>query len=147
MEDFPYPIRVEDNGNWEFSLSVLAVLTILHDYNPQRYQEAITYLPRVRYDPNLKSNRHPGKRVSGRSDGSFSLQGYRKVTKRRYMGEEETEEEKQASLKDFRRFFWVYLHEVGHNLSGKQYGDWSEVSANRYADLVMEELRGAGAIK
>lgn len=136
MEGFPYPITVEENGNSEFALSVLGVLTILRDILPHRYQEAITYLPHVQYDPNLKS--------WGRSDGSFSLQGFPKYTKRKYMGEEETEEEHKKAMKDFERFQWVYLHEVGHNICIKQNGDRSEKAANAYADMVMQELRKKG---
>jgi hypothetical protein len=36
----------------------------------------------------------------------------------------------------YENFRWVFLHEAGHNIRGKQNNDWSEEAANDYANQV-----------
>lgn len=37
-------------------------------------------------------------------------------------------------------FRWVFLHEVGHNVRGEQWNNWSEEAASTYANQVCTEL-------
>ena len=110
-------------GHAQFRASVEQVLQELREHVPHRYREVIEYLPRAVYNPSSS--------YDGLSDGSFSLDGSgisRSVGGGRY------------TRNDYERFRFVFLHEVGHNVHGELYNDWSQDAANAYAQQVIAEL-------
>lgn len=98
-------------GPPQFIAAVDGLLTQLRERTPQRYEEVITYLPKAVYDPSILSIP-----AHGLADGRFAIDG----------------------TDPFFRF--VFLHEVGHNVHGKQFDDWSENAANAYAHTVLQEF-------
>jgi len=105
-----------------FMHSVYRVLNELRDKTPARYQEVVEHLPKVVFDSSLES--------AGRSDGRFSLDGSGHI----YRGGG------WYTVNDYDAFRYIFLHEVGHNVCGKQRDDWSEDAADGYAAMVISEM-------
>jgi hypothetical protein len=96
-------------GSPSFVSAMNKVLDELEQKVPYAYRDLLDYLPCAVYAPEVLSPLG----LQGRSDGLFAVDGTQYVNLR-----------------------WLALHETGHNIYGKKYGDWSEQSANCYADEV-----------
>jgi hypothetical protein len=100
-----------------FCRAVLRVLDELQAKAPERYQEAVTDLPKAHYDPDAVHALYPN--AGAHSGGEFAVDG-------------------TGSYEGFRRLF---LHEVGHNVARRERGDRSEEAAEAYAQQVAGELQ------
>ena len=100
-----------------FCRVVLRVLDELQAKAPERYQEAVTDLPKAHYDPDAVHALYPN--AGAHSGGVFAVDG-------------------TGSYEGFRRMF---LHEVGHNVARRERGDMSEAAADAYAQQVAGELQ------
>jgi hypothetical protein len=98
------------DGPPQFVAAVDHLLTQLRERTPHRYEEVITYLPKAVYDPSILSIP-----AHGLADGRFAMDGTEPY------------------------FRFIFLHEVGHTVHGKQFGDWSEDAATAYAHTVIHE--------
>jgi hypothetical protein len=118
------PLRTDLHivGPPPFMHSVYRVLDELKEKSPRRYSEAVTYLPEAVFDSSLQ--------LAGRADGRFSLDGSGHIDRGGGW----------YSRNDYDSFRHTFLHEVGHNVCGKQRDDWSEDAANGYAAMVTQEL-------
>jgi hypothetical protein len=105
-----------------FMHTVYRVLDELRAAAPRRYHEAVTYLPKAVFDSSLE--------VAGRADGLFAYDGSGHIDRGGGW----------YTYNDYDAFRHTFLHEVGHNVRGKQRDDWSEDAANEYAATVIWEL-------
>jgi hypothetical protein len=118
-------------GDQQFTQTVERVLQELKNNAPNRYQEAIGFLPEAWYfDPihfdyfglfnrNGSVAGYIKEPFAGRSDGRFSIDG-----------------------SDYYYFRRVFLHEVGHCVHIVRDDNHSEEVANNYRDQVLRELGG-----
>jgi len=111
------PIPTE--GPPAFVESIQRAFSVLHERAPHRYEEAKEYLPKARWAPEIRAPRANGHSVVANSGGNFAIT-------------------MQENGEEY--FVWVFAHEVGHNVAGRQRGDHSEEAANAYADQVVREV-------
>jgi hypothetical protein len=95
-----------------FSSAVCRLLSELSERAPDRFQDVLTHLPMAVYDPSIRSVQ-----ADGRADGRFAVDG-----------------------RDYDRFRFAFLHEVGHNVAGKVRNDWSKNAADDYAHAAVAAL-------
>lgn len=107
-------------GPPQFVRSVNQVLTQLQCYAPDRYVEAILYLPKVQLVCLCKEHD-----FAANSSGLFTIDG---------------SGDNSLQKNTFDWFKSVYFHEVGHNVRGRQEHNWSELAANQYSEMVQAEV-------